>query len=740
MKKKFYFVILLFLLFSIYFSEISFAKYIFQNTLQLWIYIDKTPPTIFLKNNGIEESYQNMPNDIIKKNSSVTVKTTDNIGIERNYFYYNSLDSNFLGIVSTEFEDEITLVEEGYYKIVAVDTSGNTTEIIFLIDTSAPVVNVTYYKKNEIMSFIHNNVNIRKVVGKHQKFATEEIIKENNEEIQEDTEIEEILDVEEEIIDYNEIEETDEENKNLENLEDDSENIDEDLNNDEILEQNFLENTEGISEINQETDSIFEEMIVENDKEGIEENIINQNQDCQVFNAVQSSGLILMAGGDWYVGNEDEFRNALNNQASVIYVRQSINFQSPIYVNYPVRIVCTSDSNALRYGNYGGNFIVVQNGGNLTICSMVIDTNSLGATKINTIAIENGGCLTLESSTIIDGGIENTGIVLFGGGTLNLKSSEIVNCGYGINLQENGNLSFQTEGERTNNFHYNATAIFIDNFFGNCNLNQNIYMHDNIYYGVYVEKSSGNINISSGTYFNNTYCIHTRYIMGGSFIISGGSYHDNGWAICVGGNLVLAGGDIFNNYYGVFTDENYLGSFSMTGGYIHENKSFAICHEKTNDGGCTVIGGTILGEVYLSKDDNYINTNSSYTVFTVTPSTYYYKRKLVKTTNNEFANNEIINVTLTEQYPWYKYVDNEYIVLYNQESKVAKVNFEDLLSGVVSAKYWYNSNSQMFDGNGIDFANGAIFEEYGYYRVVVVNSVGLQTERIFLLNENSLTQ
>ena len=45
-----------------------------------------------------------------------------------------------------------------------------------------------------------------------------------------------------------------------------------------------------------------------------------------------------------------------------------------------------------------------------------------------------------------------------------------------------------------------------------------------------------------------------------------------------------------------------------------------------------ILGGSISGDVYLANYDNYVNTNSSYPTFTVTPSDYHFKRKLVKTT------------------------------------------------------------------------------------------------------------
>lgn len=370
----------------------------------------------------------------------------------------------------------------------------------------------------------------------------------------------------------------------------------------------------------------------------------------------------------------------------------------------------------------------------------------------------------------------------------------------GINLQMNGNLQFATQEGRCNNFYSNVTAILIDNFYGTCNFNENISIHDNSEYGIYIANSSGSIRISTGAYYQNTYCIRVGNIINNSVIISGGSYYSNGWAIWVGGNVNLRGGAIYNNYYGVFLHEANSGNFHMEGGTIYGNTSSAIYHKKENDNGCTITGGSISGEVYLAANDNYVSTISSYPYLTVTPSSYYFKRKLVKTANHQIASSEISHVTLTPKAPWYSYVDNEYIVLWNggnviaqykdyygniikQEVlngvigtnysitppnipgydlintpvnttgvytkndifvdfkydlvNVAKVTFEDLLSGVISAKYWYHENAEEFTGEGIEFGNGSVFEKYGYYRVVVRNGVGLEKEVKFLLNKDS---
>lgn len=78
------------------------------------------------------------------------------------------------------------------------------------------------------------------------------------------------------------------------------------------------------------------------------------------------------------------------------------------------------------------------------------------------------------------------------------------------------------------------------------------------------------------------------------------------------------------------------------------------------------------------------------------------------------------------------------VYYYEDDANVAVVNYKDLLSGITSAKYWYNADSETFSGNGTDFADGTVFEDYGYYKVVVVNGVGLQKELTFCLNKDSV--
>ena len=695
--KKIVILNVILLMFLLFFTQPTFAKYTMNETLGLEVYIDKTPPTINLKSDNLNNNYNKSDlNNVIKDNKEITINTSDNIKIDYNEYYYNSTKNDFNNIVANRFESGTKISNDGYYKIITVDTSGNKTEIIVLIDKTPPEVNVKFYKKGEVAQV--TEMSSRTIGGIKKNFATGNTI------------------------------------------------------------QNIYEDR-----INATTDEI--KNIVEQRNA-----ILNEEMD-------NNYGIMTLAVSSMTVGNEAEFRNALANRAETIYVSQSINFTSPIYISYNVKIAAASNNNALRYGS-SGNFFVIQNGGNLVIDSMVLDGNSFGASGMTVINIQNGGYVTFINSSIIDGGLGNTGILINGGGSLLLWSCEIVRCNLGINLQANGNLYFATQNGRCNNFWWNTIALFIDNFYGSCDLNQNIAMYDNTN-GLFTANVSGTVKVSAGNYYNNY----------------------NG--INCGGSVTVTGGNYYSNNNGMCTNQEYSGRLTINNANIHSNSFSSVYHDKGGDNTCIINGGAISGQVYLAQNNNYINTNASYPKFTVTPSSYYFKRKLVKTNSNTYAKNEISNVTLTPNGSWYKYVDNEYIVIWTggnvivrcrdyygnilkEEIKngsigtsysistpkisgydlitaptnsngtftandivveykfdivnVAKITFEDLLSGVKSAKYWYNASQENFTGNGTSFENNKIFEQYGYYKIIVENNVGLTKEIIFKLDANSYTR
>ena len=152
MKKKICIMLLICILFScLLTSQKSFAKYVILDKKQMNVYFDKTPPTITITNpNGDKESYDKTKDEVIKKTENITVDTDDNVKIDHNEVRYNPTEKDFEGKEPVEFENGKEFEDEGYYEITAVDTSGNKTVIVILIDRSAPEVTVKFYKKGQV--------------------------------------------------------------------------------------------------------------------------------------------------------------------------------------------------------------------------------------------------------------------------------------------------------------------------------------------------------------------------------------------------------------------------------------------------------------------------------------------------------------------------------------------------------------------------------------------------------------
>ncbi len=421
MKKRKNVIIALFLLVSFANVKEVFAKYVMQDTLAIGIYLDKTPPIIDVMSDGTTESFQNFANDIVKKKQDVIIHTSDNVQIKQNLYQYHPSRPNFDEVERQEFENGKVFSEEGYYKIMAIDTSGNQTEIVVLLDKSAPEILVQYFKKGQASL-------VKQTVGVQKNFLAENIlnsIEENNDEIQEN--VNEIV-----VENIQEIEPSEENEQEIAEEEVAGGRIQ------EIGKQETIqEDTEKMTKVEVTEEKIQEaeaseeiaEEIIENN-EIIEENLVVETEELQETEELEitEDEIMLTAIGDMYVGNEAEFRNALEMQASVIRVRQSIDFTSPIYINYAVTIVNEGITNSLRYGN-GGSFIVVQKGGSLVLSGMIVDTHSSGVGGMIGINIQQGGYVTFINSSIVDGGLANTGILINGGGSLLLWSCEIVRCG-----------------------------------------------------------------------------------------------------------------------------------------------------------------------------------------------------------------------------------------------------------------------------------------------------------------------
>ena len=348
------------------------------------------------------------------------------------------------------------------------------------------------------------------------------------------------------------------------------------------------------------------------------------------------------------VYNESQLRQAINDKVSDIIAANSINIGSTIYINYAVEIRPGSNDNALRYSG-GGNFFVVQNGGNLTIHSMVIDMGTFLRNRgVNAVNVQSGGRFNFYSA-LLDGG-NNPGVIVNSGATADMRSGNLLGCTKGVIAYGNANLAFTGWGDMA--FWSNTTAISFENFTGTCNLNQSSVSIRENSYGIVFESGTGKLNISSGSIYNNTSM--GVFCKAGNTTISGGAIRNNtGNGVEVrNANFTMNGGSITSNVVGIAITDGYSGKVIINSGTISSNTKYAINHWQTGDGSCTINGGSISGQVYLGKADNYVNTYSKYPTFTVTPSVYSLNRKLVKTDSNAIALNELSKVTLTPNGNW----------------------------------------------------------------------------------------
>lgn len=707
MKKRIFLIGIILLLAL---TQVAFAKYTLSDSTSLEVYIDKTAPVINLVTKDKNETFSKSNlDDVEKNNSEVTINTSDNIKVEKNEYYYNPSENNFDNKEPSPFDSGKEFIDDGYYKIVTTDTSGNKTEIVILIDKTPPDVEVKFYKK-----------------GEESKIATMQTVLSTGK------------------------------TKHL-------------------MADNIMEENE--SDIKTET-------VIDNE--------ISQNTVPKRVAGARSVA---------YVSNEAELVSALANQVSLIYTRTSINVGANIYIGHTVTISAASNENALRFtGN--GTFITLVGGSNLTVDRIVVDMGSYCRNKDAVgFNINSGASLSFTSNSIIDCG-NNYGIIVNAGARATMHSSTILGGKKGITVKGSGILSFGDEG-RNNEYWGNVTAISLENCTSTCSINQsNIKIRNNTN-GIIKESGNGTLNITAGEIYSNS--SNGVLLLSGTTNISGGTIYSNGNGVNLGrANLNLTGGTIRSNTTGILLSQNYSGKFKMTGGNIHSNTKYAINHSQAADGNCTIHGGSISGKVYLGLDDNYVNTNDKYPTFEVTPSKFFFKRKLVKTDSIECAKNEIEKVTLTKNGDWYKYNDDdEYIVVWrgcnvrvnytdyfgnvieselktgnigdsyetqekelegydlieipdNQKGtfteddiivtykydlkNIAVVKYEDLLSGVQSAKVWYNATSDNFTGEGTDFEKNKTFEDYGYYKIEVVNGVGLKKELKFTLNKDSLVR
>ncbi|MBQ8379267.1 MAG: MucBP domain-containing protein [Clostridia bacterium] len=375
----------------------------------------------------------------------------------------------------------------------------------------------------------------------------------------------------------------------------------------------------------------------------------------------------LITGNDAFavtVYNETDFRNALSQRQSTITIQNSIDFYSAITIDYNVTINAGTNDNALRCRNKVANFITVNNGCTLTLAGIVVDVRgNQGSAGITGIRIPYGGRMVFQGS-LIDGGMSNTGLLIESGGAVTVTRGDFVYSKYGIRVIGNGTLTHTNSSSM--NFWNNELGLLYEST-ATCTMpNSKFYKNTTA-----MQVSNGTVNLQGGGIYENSYGVVAA---GGTFNHTGAGIYNNTYhgVIVRNGTYNLAGGAVqTNKSQGVVLESGSTGVFKMTSGTISGNTYNAVYNAQSGDN-CIIHGGTVSGWVYLALTDNYVTTNTSYPTLSVKPSSYSFKRKLVKTNSNAYANNEIGKVTMAASGSWYKYVDGQYIVVWTGGNVIVK--------------------------------------------------------------------
>ena len=124
-----------------------------ETTLNTAIRFDNIAPTIRVEGSKQYETNGKEDDVSVWSNTDVTTKTSDNEQVAYNEYYYNPKEKVFTG-EGTRFDSPKTFTEEGYYKIVSIDTSGNKSEVIFGIDRTPPQI---YKNKIVDSNLVHSD-------------------------------------------------------------------------------------------------------------------------------------------------------------------------------------------------------------------------------------------------------------------------------------------------------------------------------------------------------------------------------------------------------------------------------------------------------------------------------------------------------------------------------------------------------------------------------------------------------
>lgn len=402
--------------------------------------------------------------------------------------------------------------------------------------------------------------------------------------------------------------------------------------------------------------------------------------------------------------------NAAFNTRGIVNDGGTINFNSGSFYS--------NESDLKEYGIYNNAGTINIRGGNVYNDSIGI----FNAGTINMSAGAVGYCTT---------GIENHGTVNFTGGVLSRGT-------YGV--QNSGNYNM-TNGQITN---YLTGVRNLANF----NISGGNIINNSVY---------GIVNEASNTFKG-------QVLMTGGNVTSNSNYDiyhgkgDTDPAGSVYGGLRIERNDTVNSKIFLALNNNYIYTSSNTPNLTSITLADAHLERLIVRTANEDIASTMANKVNVTnKGSYYCKANGSghskyvalWTNYTVTT---YHKTKsgtILSSSSKSypFKDSYTTSAALFEGYVLSSSPSNangnvtgnvSVTYIYEDDRNVAIVNYKDLLSGVQSAVYWYNNNSNSFNGTGKSFSDGTVFEDYGYYKVTVINNVGLSKTITFTLDKDSV--
>lgn len=486
------------------------------------------------------------------------------------------------------------------------------------------------------------------------------------------------------------------------------------------------------------------------------------NSDGKSCITVQNGGVLMLTGhsiidggtGNWGI-NVESGGKLLVESGQISYCNRGIVLQGSSYCDL------ASSTVASAWSNTGKTVDITHNGtgiycGGAYKGTLIVNHLSNNSEKINFeyntygLYVEgHSGSITIKNARMVYNG---WAIYTFGNMTINGINGAFNARGL---VNDGGTITYNSGSFYANSSNIKEYGIY--NARGTINLKGGTFSHHTA--GIW---NGGTINMSGGNVTSNTTGIENKGIL----TITGGSstgntnydIHQTKNGGDTYGGLRIQRNDTVSSKIYLSGSDSYIYTGSSTPTFSSVTLGTSTLERNVIRASNTTNASTMNSRVTVTnKGSYYLKANGSghsgyvalWTNYTVTTyhktdtgttlgsstQTLAYKDSystsagtfedyVLKTTPSNASGTVTGNITVT--------------YVYEEDRCVAVVNYKDLLSGVQSAVYWYNANSESFSGSGTSFNDGKVFYDYGYYKVTVTNGVGLTKTITFDLNKNSV--